>query len=295
MAAFDSVEIARVLQYKANVTQLYQQRGSRLRGKIREESITGKAYFFERLAAEAAIKKNARHADTVMMDPIFSRRMVVPVDYVWNALVDQQDKIRLLIDPNSEFAIAAANALKRAYDDEAIFAFDSAAKGGEDGSTSVTFASEAAGDEDFTAAALTTPNVLKVKKDLDLQDVDPENRYIIYHPMVMEQLLKAATAPNAGNMDYNTIAALVQGTLNTWIGFEWVAFSNRLPSPSANLFYNFAWHRDAMGIAVGKDITARLSERADKDYAVQTYACMTMGATRIQGAGVVRFKTDSTK
>ena len=57
-------------------------------------------------------------------------------------------------------------------------------------------------------------------------------------------------------------------------------------------YFNFFWHRDAMGVVIGKDIMARLSERPDKDYAVQTYACLTMGATRIQGAGVARMRHD---
>src|SRR5688572_8465474 len=189
MAAYDSIEQARVLQFKANVTHLFQQKGSRLRGTFREETIVGKAHFYERLAAEAAVQKFARHADTVVLDPIHSRRMVVPTDWVWNALVDQQDKIRLLIDPNSEYAIAAANALQRAQDDIYIAAFAADAAAGEAGATAVTFASETALDTTFTSAALTTPNILTVKKALDVGEVPDEDRYLLYHPAAVEQLL----------------------------------------------------------------------------------------------------------
>ena len=48
-----------------------------------------------------------------------------------------------------------------------------------------------------------------------------------------------------------------------------------------------------MGAAVAKEIMARLTERADKDYATQSYACMTIGATRIQGPGVYRQLMDT--
>jgi hypothetical protein len=48
-----------------------------------------------------------------------------------------------------------------------------------------------------------------------------------------------------------------------------------------------------MGAAIAKEIMARLSERADKDYATQSYACMTIGATRIQGPGVYRLRIDN--
>ena len=302
MAAFDTVEQARVLQFKANVTHLYQENGGDLRGTVREETLNGKAHFFERLASEPAQKKYSRHSDTIVLDPAHSRRMVVPVDYVWNALVDQQDKIRLLIDPNSEYAITAAKALRRAFDNEIITAFAAAAAGGEDGSTSVSFSSEAALDTTFVSAALTTPNILTVKKALDLQSVPGSDRYILYHPAAMEQLLKASSAPIAASSDYNSIKALVQGEMDTWVGFKWIQYVRGTSEMSAGVAYTsgdttrpycFAWHKDSMGCAVAQDIVARLSERADKDYAVQTYASLTMGATRIQGAGVVRFSVDT--
>jgi hypothetical protein len=84
----------------------------------------------------------------------------------------------------------------------------------------------------------------------------------------------------------------VKGELNTWCGFDWT-ISTRVPLAAGTDYYNFFWHRSAMGVCVNKDIMARLSERPDKDYAVQTYACLTMGATRIQGEGVVRVRHDN--
>ena len=299
MAAFDSVDQARVLQFKANVTHLYQQKGSRLRGKTREETLTGKAHFWERLSPTAAVLKSTRHADTVMLDPQHSRRMGVPQDYVWNALVDQQDKIRLLIDPNSEYAISAARALQLAFDDAIIAAFTADAASGESGGTAVTFANDwsttrsaTEGDPDYSAAAITTPNVMAVKKMLDEEEVDMDDRYWVAIPAVFSQLLSGSTLPLAASSDYNSIKALVQGELNTWCGFQWI-MSNRLPVAASTDYYTFAWHKSSMGVVVGKDIMARLSERPDKDYAVQSYACLTMGATRIQGNGVVRVRVDA--
>ncbi len=292
MAAYDSIEQARVLQFKANVTHLYQQKPAKLRGTFREESLTGKAHFFERLGTEAAVLKSARHADTVILDPAHTRRMVVPSDYVWNALVDQQDKIRLLIDPNSEYAIAAANALRRAQDDVYIAAFAADAAAGESGGTAVTFASENAGDADPSAAAVKTTDVLAAKKALDNQDVPMDERYACVHPAVITQLLANTTAPLVSSSDYNTVKALVQGEINTWCGFTWIT-STRVPVAASTDVYTFYWHKETMGAAIAKEIMARLSERPDKDYAVQSYACMTIGATRIQGAGLYRMRIDS--
>jgi len=259
------------------------------------ETLVGKQHFFERLGATAAVKKIIRHGDTPLVNTPHSRRMVTLVDFEWADLVDQQDKIRLLINPESEYAINASWALQRAYDGEVIFAFDGDVKTGETGSTTVTFANDnPAGDLDFSSAALTTPNLLNVKRKLDEKEVPPGDRFIIVSPPALEQLLKASTAPIAASSDYNTIKALVNGDLDTWVGFKWVV-STLLPSPASNMRYCFAWHKNSMGVAMGKDITVDIGIRRDKSNSTQVYVMGTYGATRVQGEGVVRFKIDETK
>lgn len=288
------IDVARVQQFKANVIQLYQQKGSKFKGTIREEPLTGKQHFFERLGATAAVKRTTRHADTPLVSSPHTRRMVTLVDYEWADLVDQQDKIRLLINPESEYAINASDALGRAYDDEAILAFDADAKGGEDGATTVTFASEKAGDEDFSGAALTLANIATVKKDLDTKDVPETDRSIAISPAALFQLLKQSTTPNFTSADYQMIKSLVNGEINSGLGFgKWI-MTTRLPSPAANMRYCFAWHKNSMGIAMGKDITVDIGPRRDKSLSVQVYVCGTFGGTRVQGEGVVRFKIDET-
>lgn len=289
------ITTAFVQQYKANVTMLYQQMASKLRGKFREEAVNGNVHYFERLGAVSAVKKTTRHADTPLLDSPHSRRMVSMSDYEWADLVDQYtDKIRLLISPESEYAKNGAMALNRAYDDEAILAFDGTAYSGVSGGTTVAFASDnPAGDEDFSGAALTTGNVAKIKQDLDGKDVPADGRSLIISPAGLYQLLKQTTAGTVVSSDYNTVKSLVRGEVDTWLGFNFIT-STRLPIPASNKRYGYAWHKDSMGMAMGKDITTKISERPDKSFAVQVYLCGTYGATRIQGEGVVRFKIDET-
>lgn len=292
--AFESIDQARVLQFAANVTHLFQQKGSKLRGTIREEILKGKAHFFERLAPESAVQLVARHSDTPQLDPQHSRRMVVPQDYVWSAKVWDPDKLRHIISAASEYAIAAAAALQRSLDDVILAAFAANAQGGEDGTTSVSFASEAALDTTFVSAALTTPNILTVKKALDIAECPAEDRYLVYHPAAVEQLLKASAAPIAASSDYNTVKALVDGSLDSWVGFKWI-MSNRTPltSGDATRPYCFAYHKSAMGLAISQEINSRMSELPEKNYSTQVYARGTFGATRILGNGIVRFSIDT--
>ena len=51
-----------------------------------------------------------------------------------------------------------------------------------------------------------------------------------------------------------------------------------------------AFAQDGITLAVGKDVSARIDERADKSYATQVYYCMSIGATRMEEEKVVEIK-----
>ena len=103
-------------QYSNNVKLLAQEKGSQLRNTVTVESVTGKNNFFDQVGVATAVKRTTRHADTPQIDTPHSRRRVSLVDYEYSDLLDNQDKIRTLIDPTSSYAIASAYALGRAVD-----------------------------------------------------------------------------------------------------------------------------------------------------------------------------------
>jgi hypothetical protein len=274
-----------VSQYKANVTMLYQQNGSKLRGTVREESLTGKAHFFERIGATAAQVRVTRHGDTPLISTPHSRRMVTPLDYEWADLVDQQDKIRILINPESEYAQNASMALGRAFDSAVIAAFNGNAFAGDSGQTTVALPSSQLivnGGTGFTMAKLRQAKLI-----LDNANVPDEERYLVYSPRALYNLLGDTQVTSA---DFNSVKALVDGQLDTYLGFKFVK-TTLLPL-SGNIRSCFAYHKNAMGIAVNADIMTRINERPDKSYAVQVYVCGTWGATRIQEEGVVQVDFD---
>ena len=107
-----SVQIttAFVEQYKGNVEHLVQQKGSRLRQAVSVETVTGKNAFFEQIGSTAAQQRTSRHSDTPRMDTPHARRRVSLVDFDWADLIDDEDRVRMLIDPTSPYAEAAAMA-----------------------------------------------------------------------------------------------------------------------------------------------------------------------------------------
>ena len=138
-----SVQIttAFVEQYKSNVFHLAQQKGSRLRDAVRTETVQGKSHFIERIGSVAAQLRTSRHSDTPRMDTPHSRRKVTMDDYDWADLIDNEDKVRMLISPQSEYAQAGAWAMGRAMDDAIITAATGSSLGGVAGGTSIALPS----------------------------------------------------------------------------------------------------------------------------------------------------------
>ena len=101
-----------VSQFSSNVQLLSQQMGSLLRDAVSTESVTGEKSFHDQVGAAAAVAKTSRHADTPLMDTPHTRRMITMTDYEYADLIDDNDKVKMLIDPTSTYARAAAAAIK---------------------------------------------------------------------------------------------------------------------------------------------------------------------------------------
>jgi hypothetical protein len=93
--------------------------------------------------------------------------------------------------------------------------------------------------------------------------------------------------------DFNTVKALAQGQVDSFLGFKFIV-SNRLAFDATNTDDRlcYAFTADAIKLAIGKDVMARIDERADKSYSTQVYYCMSIGATRMEEEKVVEIACD---
>lgn len=293
-----SVQIptAFVEQYKANVQHLTQQKGSKLRKAVRVESVTGKNAYFEQLGAVSAQKRTSRHADTPRMDTPHARRRVSLEDYEWADLIDNEDQYRMLIDPTSPYAEAAAMAMGRSIDDVIVAAADGTAYTGVDGSTSTSFDTNMIVDVQVVwpgvSAADTGLNVAKLiaaSKLLGQNDVDPDDdKFLVVNARQISSLLKDE---KLSSHDYNVVKPLVEGQVSKYMGFTIIP-SNRIGVDSNADDKVLFWAKGGILLGLGSDIKTRISERDDKGYAKQVFAAMTIGATRMEEARVGYIECD---
>jgi len=271
-----------VEQYSNNVQMLSQQKGSLLRDKVDSETVQGKNAFFEQIGSVTAQVRSSRHAPTPQLDTPHARRRVSLADYEFADLIDDQDKVRTLIDPTSSYAQAAAFAMGRAMDDVIISAATGTSFTGVSGGTSTALPGSQAITESGTDG-LTIAKLREAKRTFDLASVDASiPRYIVVSPRQIDDLLGTTSVTSA---DFNTVRALVTGEVNTFMGFQFIV-SNRLSIASSKRLC-FAYAQDGIKLALGKDVMSRIDERADVGYATQIYYCMSIGATRMEEEKVV--------
>ena len=276
-----------VEQYSANVSMLAQQTGSKLRSAVDVESVRGKNAFFDQVGVTAAQLRTSRHGDTPQIDTPHSRRRVSLATYEWADLVDDADKVRMLVDPTSTYARAAAAAMNRSIDDVIITAMNADADTGVAGGTSTSLPSGQKTATSDQSDGLTVAKLLSAKYILDNNDVDPSlKRYLVCGPKQIQDLLNTTEVKNS---DYNTVKALAQGQLDSFLGFNFI-MSTRLNTDASYTTDRlvFAFTEDAIKLAIGKDVGAKISERADKSYSTQVYYSMDVGATRMEEEKVVQ-------
>jgi hypothetical protein len=287
-----------VNQFNANVLHLSQQKGSKLRGTVRTESQKAEVAFYDRIGTVAAVVKAGRHSNTPQLDTPHSRRACSMVDYEWADLIDSQDKLRSLNDPTNDYVMAAMWAMGRAMDDVIIAAAGGTAYSGKGGTTAVTLpdAQRYAANDGTAVSNLNVITLRAIAKKFDDADVDDAERFLVCAPSQISSLLGQTQVTSE---DYNSVKALVSGAVDTFMGFKFIKVT-RLELQVAALSGSgttgaigsgtslinarkcYAYNKAGLILAVGEDMTSRISERDDKSYSMQAYAKMSIGAVRME-------------
>lgn len=286
----NEVETSFVQQYTSNVTLLTQQKGSKLRPFVDVEPIKGEYAYVEQIGATAAKIKESRHGDTPIMNTPHGRRRLSLSPYEWGDLIDNADKVRMLIDPTSSYAIAAAMAMGRAMDVEIYDAALGNSYAGKKGETTIALPSTqkiAAGGTGFSFTKLAT-----LKKMFDANDVEEEGRIIVYTAAQLNDLLNEEKATS---QEYNAAQALRRGEIDEFMGFKFVqvnglrADGTKIIKATGTTRHCLAFARKGLRLGIGEDVRGEISTRSDKSYATQVYYEMMIGAARLEEKCVVQF------
>ena len=240
-----TLTVNEVTVFDAEVKQEYQ-RGHKLGGTTRvRTNVTGKTVQFPKYGKGLA-KRRIPSAEVEVMNVQNTNVQATLLDWIAAEYTDIYDQQKVNYEERAELAQAIAMAMGRRKDQIIIDSIDAAA-------TSLQVANSVGGN-----TGLNTGKFRQAQFLLDDQGVPEEDRYMLISARGKEQLMGDT---DADTFDKNVIKMLVRGEINVWLGFtiKWVETRAEGGLPlSGSDRTSFAWHKAAVGIAEGKDVTTKI-------------------------------------
>lgn len=237
-----SASVNAITSFDTLVKKQYQN-GSLLRGTVRVKTgVVGSTHVFPKIRKGIATPRIPQ-ADVTPMNVTHQKATATLTD--WNAAdySDVYDLATLSFDERQELVDTAVMAIGRRLDQMIIDAMAASAN-----STQISQ------DVGGTNTGLNLAKFLRAKRLMDDAGVPQADRHIACSARAIEQAL-GETEVNSG--DFNILRPLLEGTLKRYSGFDIHMIEARdeggIPV-AANIRNNFAYHKDAVGLAIGIDV-----------------------------------------
>jgi hypothetical protein len=247
---------------------------SRLWNVVRKRTgVVGSTSKFQTLGAVSAYTKT-RNADLTVLEPAHAQVTATLTDHYATVLADDLDLLKTNVDIKREYVKTVSKSIAKKIDE-------------------IIIAAAIAGSNAATAGgALTVARAMEVKKMLDNANVPDGGRIYVVGASAMAGFLQQTAVSSS---DYNSVKALVQGQVDTFLGFKFVTVPdsyltlNVTPTPDTRLC--FAFHTDALGVAVGQDPKTSIEWSPDK-HAWWIKAVLSMGSVIVDPTGVIEQEVD---
>jgi len=296
--AFTALE-HHVVEFSSNVELLSQQQKSKL-----EPVVDVRGFYGEK--AEA-IKQYGETEFDDLSDPTSDTtfdtigkdsRWVFPSDKK-NALpTTREDWLRMISDPMSPLVNGQAAALGRLKDAYILGALGGTAQTGKYDALTPT---PLPAGQKISSAAFTLGLIKDAIQKLEDEDTDDGSGIVVVIPAKFARVLQ--DDPEFTSSDYNTSQVFVGGNMymekmQGFLGATWVTMSNKFLSSALVQAQNagvedkvYVYRRSAICLGMwnkdGKMVVSKVDERPDKNYLVQVYSKLTLGATRKEEVKVV--------
>lgn len=287
--------------FETSWSQVLQQMESRLLSAVTRADFTGKRKSFNLVNDSEATDILVRKGDTPDGEFDGSKYWLFQRAKEKVTTFDEFDQNLLgtIVLPTSDEVQSHAMAFNRAQDDVVIAAFDATRYIGEDGTTTDSFLSAQSigatyNDEGSPASVgMTISKLRRAKYLMDTAEVPDSDRYLVYGSQQVQDLLRTTQITSA---DYNTVRALVDGKIDTFLGFKFIR-SERLPigtvSGTADIRSCFAFHKSGIKLSISERKT-RMDILPNRRHALQIRSTMMLGAVRTENEKVVRIYCDET-
>jgi len=232
-----NVSTAFVDLFDSEVKQAYQAE-SLLRGTMRTRSgVAGNTVKFPTIGKGVATLR-VPQTDVTPLNVTYGQVTATMEDYIAAEYSDIFQQSHINFDERSELVQVVSKSIARRMDQIMIDALNAAT-----GTSTVATTVGPGGNTDMNIEKLRA-----TAKALNEKNVPSEGRYLLMHATQLDSLLGEQEITS---QDFAAVKALVQGEINTFMGFTILTMGDRdeggIPKPSTRTC--FAWHQDSMGYA----------------------------------------------
>jgi len=271
-----SISNAFVTLFDTEVKQAYQAEAV-LRNTVRlRTGVTASTHKFPKIGAGVA-QVRVPQTDVTPLNVTYSQATVTLSDYIAAEYSDIFNQAKVNFDERQELVQVVSKAIGRRSDQLIIDALAAS-------STSLTVSNDIGG----TDTNLNVAKLRETKRLMDANNVPMEERYILIHASNLSSLLSETSVTSS---DFNTVKALVQGDVNSFLGFQFVTIGDRSEggltgggSGADRTVY--AWHKAAMGMAESMAIRSEINYIPEKTSWLVA-SMFSAGAIAIDAGGVV--------
>lgn len=265
-----------VTLFDAEVKQAFQGMRS-LGGLVRERNgVEGSTVKFPKIGKGSATIR-VPQTDVTPLNVTYSQVTATLADYNAAEYSDIFHQAKVNFDERRELVMVVSNAIGRRMDQLVLDALTAS-------STSLTVANSVGG-------ATTNLNVAKLrraKKLLDQNNVPAEGRVMVISAGGLEGLLGETQTTST---DFNSVQALVSGSIDTFLGFKFVTLGDRaeggLVIDGSLDRVCFAFHKDAVGMGIGMAQKTEINYVPEKT-SFLVNSMFSAGAVAIDDEGIVK-------
>jgi len=269
-----NVSTAFVDLFDSEVKQAYQAE-SVLRGTMRTRTgVAGNTVKFPTIGKGVATLR-VPQTDVTPLNVTYGQVTATMEDYIAAEYSDIFQQSHINFDERSELVQVVSKSIARRMDQIMIDALNAAS-----GTTAVATG---------IGGSTTNMNIEKLRataKAMNQNNVPSEGRHLLMHASQLDALLGETEITS---QDFASVKALVQGEINTFMGFKILTVGDRdeggLPKPSTRTC--FAWHKDSMGYAES------MAQKTEVNYVPEKTSFLvssmfSAGSVSIDGAGIVK-------
>lgn len=271
-----SLSNAFVTLFDAEVKQAYQGTAKLVPAVRQRRGVEGSTVKFPKVGKGVATVR-VPQTDITPLNVGFSSVTLTLSDFNAAEYSDIFSQAKVNFDERQELVQVVANAMGRRQDQLILDALTAS-------STSLTVSNDIGG----TDSNMNVAKLRESKRLMDKNNVPPDGRHIIIHGNGLASLLSETSVTST---DFNSVKALVQGEINTFLGFTFHTLGDRSEGGlviDASLDRScFAFHKDAIGYGEGIAMRTEINYIAEKT-SFLVNCVFSAGAVAIDDEGIVK-------